>query len=112
MPQRHTSSDTRAPTSNILRTFGITADGYQPISRTVPRQQGRTHSPSSGQPARDLIARTTRLAQRQGILKATTQHLDTTIFAHPPEGFIDSVKSDRVSQDKALAAFHEHREED
>ena len=52
-----------------------------------------------------------RLARKQGFEKATTQHYITAIFTKPPDGFIDSIKSDRVSPNQVLAAFNQHREE-
>ncbi len=51
------------------------------------------------------------LARKQGFEKATTQHYITAIFTHPPEGFIDSIKSDLVSPNQVLAAFDQHCEE-
>lgn len=100
-------SDTDAHTATILRTFGITADNYQPARR----QQRKQPQPSFSQPARDMLATTIQLAKTQGFEKATTRHYVTTIFTHPPKGFMDSVKSDRVSQNQVLAAFLQHREE-
>lgn len=100
-------SDSRTRTAAILKTFGITAENYQP-SRRHKRQ---TVPPSFSQPARHTLNAAIQLARKQGFEKATTQHYITAIFTDPPDGFIDSIKSDRVSPNQVLATFHQHREE-
>ena len=100
-------SDSRARTATILRTFGITAENYQPARR----QKRQTVSPSFSNPARHTLNAAIQLARKQGFEKATTQHYITAIFTRPPDGFIDSIKSDCVSPNQVLAAFQQHREE-
>ena len=73
-------SDSRTRTAAILKTFGITAENYQP-SRRHKRQ---TVPPSFSQPARHTLNAAIQLARKQGFEKATTQHYITAIFTDPP----------------------------
>ena len=59
-------SDSRARTATILRTFGITAENYQPARR----QNRQTVSPSFSNPARHTLNAAIQLARKTGLRKS------------------------------------------